>query len=55
MDVVNLMGFLCLYFQDLPVDELKRRCLEQLEVMSKKRIRRIIAGNPSNFSLSNPQ
>ena len=32
------------YFQTLAVEELKRLCLEQLEVMSKKRIRRILEG-----------
>ena len=38
-----------LMFQDLPLVELKRRCLEQLTVMSRKRITRIIAGNKRWF------
>ena len=31
-------------FQEVPIEDLKKRCLEQVEVMSKKRIRRILAG-----------
>lgn len=39
--------------KELPLDELKRRCMEQLEVMSKKRIRRILAGDdPASISSS---
>lgn len=39
--------------KELPLDDLKRRCMEQLEVMSKKRIRRILAGDdPASISSS---
>ncbi|KAH3731081.1 hypothetical protein DPMN_057086, partial [Dreissena polymorpha] len=39
--------------KELPLEDLKKRCLEQLEVMSKKRIRRIIAGDdPTTISSS---
>ncbi|XP_052777084.1 probable serine/threonine-protein kinase kinX [Mya arenaria] len=39
--------------KELPLDDLKKRCLEQLEVMSKKRIHRIIAGDdPAGISSS---
>ncbi|XP_053395142.1 caspase activity and apoptosis inhibitor 1-like [Mercenaria mercenaria] len=39
--------------KELPVADLKRRCLEQLEVMSKKRICRILAGDdPASISSS---
>nr|KAG5703905.1 hypothetical protein BaRGS_008164 [Batillaria attramentaria] len=37
----------------MPLEELKRRCLEHLEVMSRKRIRRILAGDdPAAISSS---
>ncbi|XP_012946204.1 caspase activity and apoptosis inhibitor 1 [Aplysia californica] len=39
--------------KSVPLEELKQLCLEQLEVMSKKRIRRILAGEESaNISSS---
>ncbi|CAL1538016.1 unnamed protein product [Lymnaea stagnalis] len=39
--------------KSIPLDELEQLCLEQLEVMSKKRIRRIVAGEEScNISSS---
>lgn len=39
--------------KDLPLEVMKKRCLEELEVMSRKRIQRIIAGDdPSTISSS---
>lgn len=39
--------------KDIPLEDLKKRCMEQLEVMSKKRIHRILAGDdPSEISSS---
>lgn len=39
--------------KELPLEELKKRCLEHLEIMSKKRIRGILAGDdPGNISSS---
>ncbi|VDI58049.1 Hypothetical predicted protein [Mytilus galloprovincialis] len=39
--------------KELPLDELKKRCLEHLEIMSKKRIRGILAGDdPGTISSS---
>lgn len=39
--------------KDLPLEELKKRCLEHLEIMSKKRIRGILAGDdPGTISSS---
>ncbi len=41
---LNIVLFPVLFLQPIPADELKSLCLEQLEIMSKKRIRRIIDG-----------
>ncbi|KAL3868713.1 hypothetical protein ACJMK2_041486 [Sinanodonta woodiana] len=39
--------------KDIPFEDLKKRCMEQLEIMSKKRIHRILAGDdPSEISSS---
>ncbi|PVD23219.1 hypothetical protein C0Q70_16482 [Pomacea canaliculata] len=42
--------------RDMPPEELRRRCLEQLQVMSRKRIKRIMAGDdPAVISSSSTE
>ena len=46
----KLQAMLTSVLKDIDVDELKELCLEQLEGMSKKRIRSVLSGQPMEDS-----
>ena len=46
----KLQAMLTSVLKDIDLDELKELCLEQLEGMSKKRIRSILSGQPMDES-----
>jgi len=46
----QLQRILPAILKDIPIEELKRLCVQQLEVMSKKRINRILDGNEMESS-----